>query len=149
MSDSLILISREGPVGILQLNRPKQLNALSTSLIEELLGALQTLQADDAVGAIVVTGNEKAFAGPPKVLCGTAAFLGFNSLIPIRSIAGADIKEMKDQTMMAAYLTNFLQGLSDGIGSVRKPVIAAVNGFAVSTFEFHTEEKSKLLKLVA
>jgi len=66
-----------------------------------------TLQGDDCVGAIVVTGNEKVFS------------------------AGADIKELKGLTMITAYMGNFLQSIADGIAAVRKPVIAAVNGYAL------------------
>ncbi|KAG8986996.1 putative enoyl-CoA hydratase, mitochondrial [Tulasnella sp. JGI-2019a] len=106
-NESLIEVVREGSVAIIHLNRPKALNALCDALIKEIIAALSVLQADDDIGAIVLTGNGKAFA------------------------AGADIKEMRDQTMVDAYMTNFLQPLTIGINAVRKPIIAAVNGYAL------------------
>lgn len=105
--DSLILIAREGDVGVIRLNRPKAHNALCDALIKELVVALTMFQADDDVSAIVLTGSEKDFA------------------------AGADIKEMRNLNMVDAYMTNFLQSLSV-VSAVRKPIIAAVNGVAVS-----------------
>ncbi|KAG8851813.1 hypothetical protein FRB96_009088 [Tulasnella sp. 330] len=106
--DSLILVAREYGVGVIRLNRPKALNALCDALINEFVAALCVFQADDDVGAIVITGSEKAFA------------------------AGADIKEMRNQNMIDAYMTDFLQSISTGVKVVRKPIIAAVNGYAVS-----------------
>ena len=88
------------------LNRPKALNALNTPLMLELNEALSKFDTDDSVGAMVITGSEKAFA------------------------AGADIKEMKDLDFVPNYKKNFL-GDWTGIASIRKPVIAAVNGFAL------------------
>jgi enoyl-CoA hydratase/carnithine racemase len=101
-----ILVSQRGRVGIVTLNRPKVLNALNTPLMKELNVALKEFDSDDGVGAIVVTGSEKAFA------------------------AGADIKEMKDLDFVTNYKNNFLNDWT-GITSIRKPVIAAVNGFAL------------------
>jgi len=106
-NESLILVARDHGVGIVQLNRPKALNALSQALIDELISALKTFQEDDAIGAIVLTGSEKVFA------------------------AGADIKQLKDMTMIKAYMANFLQDVGDGIAAVRKPLIAAVNGYCL------------------
>lgn len=88
------------------LNRPKALNALCDDLINELNAQLKVFDADPSVGAIVVTGSERAFA------------------------AGADIKEMCDKTYMEAYKTDMLSHWTD-ITRIKKPVIAAVNGFAL------------------
>lgn len=101
-----ILTSQKGKVGIIQLNRPKALNALSSALFHEVNDALAMYDQDPTVGAIVLTGNEKAFA------------------------AGADIKEMKDNTFAGNYKTNFLNHWTY-ITQVQKPVIAAVNGYAL------------------
>ncbi|KAG8718471.1 putative enoyl-CoA hydratase, mitochondrial [Ceratobasidium sp. 394] len=106
-TSDLILIARSEGVGIIKLNRPKALNALSALLIEQLLGAVQSFEDDDEIGAIVITGSEKVFA------------------------AGADIKELEKLTFVNAYMGNFLQSLADGIAAARKPVIAAVNGYAL------------------
>lgn len=102
-----ILLSKPKPnVNLLTLNRPKALNALSTPLFEELNEALEIVEKDDEIGALVVTGSEKAFA------------------------AGADIKEMKDKQFADVYKNNFL-GNWTNITTFRKPVIAAVSGFAL------------------
>ncbi|XP_023564811.1 enoyl-CoA hydratase, mitochondrial [Octodon degus] len=93
-------------VGLIQLNRPKALNALCSGLITELNQALEAFEADPAVGAIVLTGGDKAFA------------------------AGADIKEMQNQTMQDCYSHKFLSHW-DQLTQVKKPVIAAVNGYAL------------------
>ncbi len=95
-------------VGLITLNRPKQLNALTPALVTELVHAAEAMDADPEVGAIVITGSgEKAFA------------------------AGADIKTMADKTYMEAYWTQRLYADFDRIAAIRKPVIAAVNGFAL------------------
>ncbi len=101
-----ILVETHGKVGLVRLNRPHALNALSPALVGELLAALETFQADSAIGAIVITGSEKAFA------------------------AGADIKAMQDKTFADAYLGDFFANLED-ISRIRKPIIAAVSGFAL------------------
>ncbi|KAH6572677.1 hypothetical protein BASA50_000467 [Batrachochytrium salamandrivorans] len=101
-----ILVSRQGKVGVVTLNRPKALNALNSKLMKELNEALVDFDADASVGAMVLTGSEKAFA------------------------AGADIKEMASLTFVGNYKTNFLADWT-GIVSIRKPIIAAVNGFAL------------------
>uniref|UniRef100_A0A7N5JQE6 Enoyl-CoA hydratase, mitochondrial n=1 Tax=Ailuropoda melanoleuca TaxID=9646 RepID=A0A7N5JQE6_AILME len=93
-------------VGFIQLNRPKALNALCNGLIVELNQALEAFEEDPAVGAIVITGGEKAFA------------------------AGADIKEMQNQTFQDCYSRKFLSHW-DRLSHVKKPVIAAVNGYAL------------------
>jgi len=93
-------------VGLVQLNRPKALNALCDGLMTELIQALTAFDNNPAVGAIVVTGSEKAFA------------------------AGADIKEMQNRTMADNYTQAFLAGW-ENIAKLRKPLIAAVNGYAL------------------
>ena len=107
MSYENILLETRESVGLITLNRPQAMNALSSPLMEELTHALDTLEADETIGAIVITGNEKAFA------------------------AGADIKEMKDKTFMEAYMGSFLTSGWERVSSCRKPVIAAVAGYAL------------------
>jgi len=106
MSYEFITVEQKGRVGIVTLNRPKQLNALSPGLMAELGKALAALDADAGIGAILLTGNEKAFA------------------------AGADITAMKDFSYMHAYMTDYITGWEHFRG-VRKPVIAAVAGYAL------------------
>lgn len=101
-----ILTRVEGRVGIVQLNRPKALNALNRELMTELMDALEGYDADPAIGCIVVTGNERAFA------------------------AGADIKEMAQATP-ASMMTNSFIDLWDRLRRIAKPVIAAVSGYAL------------------
>ncbi len=96
----------DGKVALVTLNRPKALNALCDGLINELNTVLAQFDKDPNVGAIVLTGSERAFA------------------------AGADIKEMSSKTFAEAYKTNMLAHW-DNITAIRKPVIAAVNGFAL------------------
>jgi enoyl-CoA hydratase len=100
-----IIVASTGPVGVITLNRPK-LNALNAALIAELNAALDAYEKDNAIGAIIVTGSEKAFA------------------------AGADIKEMAELTFMEAYLSDFIAHW-DRVTQIRKPIIAAVAGFAL------------------
>jgi enoyl-CoA hydratase len=102
-----ILVERRGTVGIITLNRPQALNALNAALIAELGTAFDDLEADPAIGAIVLTGSEKAFA------------------------AGADIKEMAEKTYIEAYTQDFITRGWERVGQCRKPVIAAVGGFAL------------------
>ncbi len=106
MSYETILVEEHGSVGLITLNRPEALNALNGQLISELGTALDAFEADQKIGAIVLTGSEKAFA------------------------AGADIKEMKDLSYMDVYLTDFINDW-EHITTIRKPVIAAVAGFAL------------------
>ncbi|KAF2097555.1 ClpP/crotonase [Rhizodiscina lignyota] len=94
-------------VGLITLNRPKALNALSSPLFLELNDALKRLDADKSIGAIVLTGSERAFA------------------------AGADIKEMKDITFSEAYGGDFIEMWSNMAFQIKKPVISAVNGYAL------------------
>jgi len=102
-----ILVERRDAVGLITLNRPQALNALCTPLIEELSTALDDLEADDAIGAIVLTGSEKAFA------------------------AGADIKEMQPKSYMDCYLDDFITDGWERVAATRKPTIAAVAGYAL------------------
>lgn len=102
-----ILLSTPAPgVSLITLNRPKQLNALCSPLFVELNACLQSIQKDDSVGAIVLTGSEKSFA------------------------AGADIKEMQPKTFADVSKEDFIADWSR-ITEIRKPIIAAVNGFAL------------------
>jgi len=102
-----IIVETRGNVGLITLNRPKALNALCIALIDELGRALDTFEADDAIGCMVLTGSEKAFA------------------------AGADIKEMKDKTYAQAYGEDFITVGWERLARTRKPVIAAVAGYAL------------------
>jgi enoyl-CoA hydratase len=102
-----ILTEVRGRVGLITLNRPKQLNALNDALMTELGAALSSYDADDNIGAIVIAGGEKAFA------------------------AGADIHAMKDFTYMDVYRTDFITRNWERLRTVRKPVIAAVGGVAL------------------
>jgi len=102
-----IFVETRGNVGLITLNRPEALNALSSPLMAELTEALDAFEADDAIGAMVLTGSEKAFA------------------------AGADIKEMQDKTWMEAYREDFITAGWERLTRTRKPVIAAVAGFAL------------------
>ncbi|KAK0454730.1 ClpP/crotonase-like domain-containing protein [Armillaria borealis] len=102
-----ILTSRPEPaVTLITLNRPKALNALCSPLFVELNNAIREADNDDSVGAIVLTGSERAFA------------------------AGADIKEMKDKEYADVYKNNFLESWQD-LTKIRKPIIAAVSGYAL------------------
>jgi len=102
-----ILVERRGAVGLVTLNRPQALNALSAALIAELGAAFDDLEADPAIGAIVLTGSERAFA------------------------AGADIKEMAQKDYIAAYTQDFITRGWERVAQCRKPVIAAVAGVAL------------------
>ena len=103
----MILVETHGAVGLIRLNRPKALNALCDQLMRELGAALRAFDGDDAIGAIVLTGSERAFA------------------------AGADIKEMLGRTYPDVYLNDFIGAHWEAVLGVRKPVIAAVAGFAL------------------
>ena len=105
--ESMILVETVGRVGVLRLNRPKALNALCDQLMGELGDALLTFDRDPGVAAIIVTGSEKAFA------------------------AGADIKEMKDRTFPDVVFNDFIGARWETVLEVKKPVIAAVAGFAL------------------
>ena len=107
MSESPILTVRHGRVGVISLNRPAQLNALNDALMDALGKALLDLDGDSDIGAIVITGSDKAFA------------------------AGADIAVMADWTYMDVFQTGFITRNWETIRQVRKPVIAAVAGYAM------------------
>lgn len=107
MSESLVLTQTRGRVAVITLNRPKALNALNDALMDELGQALLAFDADEDIGAIVITGSEKAFA------------------------AGADIAAMKDWTYMDVHSANFITRNWETMKQVRKPVIGAVAGYAL------------------
>ncbi|MGI9304956.1 MAG: enoyl-CoA hydratase [Gammaproteobacteria bacterium] len=107
MSFQMILVEKYEAVGLITFNRPKAMNALSSAVMTELCQALDEFETDSEIGAIVITGNEKAFA------------------------AGADITEMKDKGYMEMYATDFITSSWERLGSCRKPVIAAVAGYAL------------------
>ncbi|MGK4579164.1 enoyl-CoA hydratase [Kitasatospora sp. HPMI-4] len=101
-----VRVERRDRVGLITLDRPKALNALNTRLMNEVVAAAQEFDRDPAVGAMVITGSEKAFA------------------------AGADIKEMQSLTFVDAYLGDWFAAW-DRFGALRKPVVAAVAGYAL------------------
>src|SRR5260370_7101601 len=103
-----ILVERRGAVGIVTLNRPQALNALNAALIAELGAALDDFETDPAIGAIVLTGSDKAFA------------------------AGADVKEMAAKNYPEIYLEDFITQGWERVGQCRKPVVAAVDRVAAS-----------------
>jgi enoyl-CoA hydratase len=107
MAHENIMVETRGRVGLITLNRPKALNALNDALMGELGEALSRFDADDAIGAIVLTGNDKAFA------------------------AGADIAAMKDWGYMDVYKGEYITRNWERLRSIRKPVIAAVAGYAL------------------
>ena len=106
MSYETILLETHGRVGLITLNRPQALNALNAQLVSEVNRALDGFEADANIGCIVITGSTKAFA------------------------AGADIKEMADLTYPQIYMDDLFSD-SDRVANRRKPIIAAVNGFAL------------------
>ncbi|MBS0246048.1 MAG: enoyl-CoA hydratase [Proteobacteria bacterium] len=101
-----IIVDTKGRVGVITLNRPNALNALNRALVGELSQAVVDFQNNDAIGCLLITGSDKAFA------------------------AGADIKEMADKTFIEAYLGNFTADWA-APAKTRKPVVAAVAGFAL------------------
>jgi enoyl-CoA hydratase len=102
-----IIVESKGAVGILKLNRPKMLNALSFGVFREIAAAIDDLEADEAIGCIVVTGSDKAFA------------------------AGADIKEMQPKAFIDMFSSDFAAIGGDRVAKCRKPTIAAVAGYAL------------------
>jgi enoyl-CoA hydratase len=106
MAYETILVETRGKVGLVTLNRPKALNALNSQVLAEVLAVFKGFEADPKIGAVVLTGSEKAFA------------------------AGADIKEMQSKTYVDAYLEDFFVGWEE-FARTRKPVIAAVAGYAL------------------
>ena len=107
MSYENILVEKRGAVGVVTLHRPQALNALCAALIQDLGAALDEMEADNAIRCIVLTGSEKAFA------------------------AGADIKEMGSRTYMDVYLSDFITKGWQRVTTCRKPIIAAVAGYAL------------------
>ncbi len=107
MAYETILVETRGKVGLITLNRPKALNALSTQVQADVLAALADFDANARIGCIVITGSEKAFA------------------------AGADIKEMQPKIYSDAYLEDFFAGWEAGMNRIRKPIVAAVAGYAL------------------
>ena len=106
MAYETILVETRGKVGLITLNRPKALNALNSQVLADIVDAVKAFEADPNIGAMVVTGSEKAFA------------------------AGADIKEMQDKSYVDAYLGDFFSGW-EAFTRARKPIIAAVAGYAL------------------
>lgn len=106
MAYDTIKTEKRGAVALITLNRPDALNALNSQLVDELIDAVQGFDADDAVGCMVITGSEKAFA------------------------AGADIKEMQPKTYMDVYKEDLFEK-ANRIAEARKPVVAAVSGYAL------------------
>jgi enoyl-CoA hydratase len=106
MTDEMILTEKRGRVGLIQLNRPRALNALNSTLMEQLVNALEEFDRDAQVGAIVISGDQRAFA------------------------AGADIKEMADATPVDMMLRDNLSRF-DRLRRVKKPIIAAVSGWCL------------------
>ncbi|MBW7836701.1 MAG: enoyl-CoA hydratase/isomerase family protein, partial [Sphingomonadales bacterium] len=102
-----IIVERLDAVAVITLNRPQALNALNGQLMDELTAALRAIEADAAIGATVITGSEKAFA------------------------AGADIKEMQAKSYMDVFMEDFITTNWEAASRCRKPVIAAVAGYAL------------------
>ena len=102
-----ILVETQGAVGLIRLNRPKALNALCDALVREMGQALDAFEGDDAIGAVVITGSDRAFA------------------------AGADIKEMAGRSYMDVYMSDFITNGWERVTTCRKPIVAAVAGFAL------------------
>ena len=107
MAYEMILVEKKGRVGIITLNRPKALNALCAALVVELGQALDDMESDENIGAIVLTGSEKAFA------------------------AGADVTETAQKTYMQAYAEDFITSGWERVAQCRKPILAAVAGYAL------------------
>jgi enoyl-CoA hydratase len=101
-----IIVETHGRVGVIRLNRPQALNALNKALMAELTEAIETFDADEKIGCMLITGSNKAFA------------------------AGADIKEMADKPFIDAYLGDFVSNWN-AAARARKPIVAAVAGFAL------------------
>ncbi|MCG8492540.1 MAG: enoyl-CoA hydratase-related protein, partial [Sneathiellales bacterium] len=107
MAYNNIIVETHEAVGVIRLNRPDALNALCQELTEEMGEALDKFEADEKIGAVVLTGSSKAFA------------------------AGADIKEMKSKNYMDVYKADFITATWERVTTCRKPVIAAVAGYAL------------------
>ena len=107
MSYETILVDEHGPVALITLNRPEALNALNGQLMDDLTDALRAIEANDAIGCTVITGSERAFA------------------------AGADIKEMQSKDYIDVFMEDFITSNWETVTRTRKPVIAAVAGYAL------------------
>jgi enoyl-CoA hydratase len=107
MTYETLLVEQTDAVALIRLNRPKALNALNSELLGELATALAAIAADDSVRCVVLTGSDRAFA------------------------AGADIKEMSDKSYADMYRLNFFGAAAQAIEGFRKPIIAAVSGYAL------------------
>lgn len=107
MTYETLLVETDGKVGIITLNRPEALNALSSRLCAEVADQLGKWNTDPAIGCVIITGAGRAFA------------------------AGADIKEMAPQSYMDVYAADMFAGFENAVSSFRKPIVAAVNGFAL------------------
>ena len=107
MPYELIKSEKKDGVGIITLNRPESLNALNTPLVKEIASAVDDFEADENIGCLLITGSEKAFA------------------------AGADIKEMQPKTFVDAYKEDFITRDWERLSRCRKPVVAAVSGYAL------------------
>ena len=105
--ETILTEIHEGGVALVTLNRPEALNALNSQMMSELAQALDGFEADAAIGCIVITGSTKAFA------------------------AGADIKEMAEKTFPGTYVDDFISGPWERVASCKKPIIAAVSGYAL------------------
>jgi len=107
MSLETLIVERDEGVALIRLNRPEALNALNSTLLKELAAVVRDCEADDGVRCLVITGSEKAFA------------------------AGADIKEMASKTYAEMFKSDFFAGEAEAVAQCRKPVIAAVSGYAL------------------
>ncbi len=107
MDYETIAVSKEGALGIITLNRPQAMNALSTTLVKELISALTDFEKDDGVRCLVIAGSERAFS------------------------AGADIKEMADMTAVQMSMTGHFFPLWDKVGRYPKPIVGALSGFVL------------------
>ncbi|MEO1251207.1 MAG: enoyl-CoA hydratase [Pseudomonadota bacterium] len=107
MAYECILTETDGPVGVITLNRPDALNAFNTQLMDEVTDAIRAFEADDAIGCLVLTGSEKAFA------------------------AGADIKEMAERDYADVFKNEFITANWEEATRTRKPIIGAVAGYAL------------------
>jgi enoyl-CoA hydratase len=107
MEYETITVSKEGMVGVITINRPQAMNALSAKLVKELLSALAEFEKDDGVRCLVIAGSERAFS------------------------AGADIKEMADMTAVEMTMTGHFFPLWDKVGKYPKPIVGALSGFVL------------------
>ena len=107
MEYETILVSKDGPLGIITLNRPQQMNALSSKLVAELISALDGFEKDDAVRCLVIAGSERAFS------------------------AGADIKEMAEKNAVQMTMSGHFFPLWDKVGRYPKPIVGALSGFVL------------------